>query len=297
MIEVEEIATTYTNGTYEIETDANQLHVARFLSPDPLIQFPENSQSYNSYSYVLNNPLRFTDPSGFLTSGDSTATQQSNMTRITTKALNVVDSNDDLPTDASSFNTEETQAGKTMLPVGVVNINLIESRTTNNVAGNTAVSPPRGAIPENLQRCGMCHDPRGMYYDQLGGYREVFWQNVFFVAGFAYTGLSAPLLAVKGGSFAEKAFLSEKFGITSKRFANSITGVKGTWNNQGGLIKMGWSTQSKYGGGMQLRIGIGSKAGNANQAWKHIYVPKTFVPNSFANPSIQVKQSLFNLGL
>jgi len=40
--------------------------VARFLSPDPLIQFPENSQSYNSYSYVLNNPLRFTDPSGFL---------------------------------------------------------------------------------------------------------------------------------------------------------------------------------------------------------------------------------------
>ncbi|WP_372934896.1 RHS repeat domain-containing protein [Mariniphaga sediminis] len=40
--------------------------VARFLSPDPLIQFPENSQSYNSYSYVLNNPLRFTDPSGFM---------------------------------------------------------------------------------------------------------------------------------------------------------------------------------------------------------------------------------------
>ena len=60
---------------------------------------------------------------------------------------------------------------------------------------------------------------------------------------------------------------------------------------------MGWSTQSKYGGGMQLRIGIGSTAGNANQAWKHIYVPKTFVPNSFANPSIQVKQSLFKLGL
>lgn len=103
--------------------------------------------------------------------------------------------------------------------------------------------------------------------------------------------------AGKGGSFGEKLFLSEKFGITSERFANSITGVKGTWNNQGGLLKMGWSTQSKYGGGMQLRIGIGSKVGNPNQAWKHIYVPKTFVPNNFANPSIQVKQSLFKLGL
>lgn len=102
-------------------------------------------------------------------------------------------------------------------------------------------------------------------------------------------------IATKGGGFGEKLFLSEKFGITSKRFANSITGVKGTWNNQGGLFKMGWSTQSKYGGGMQLRIGIGSKVGKPNQAWKHIYVPKTFVPNSFANPSIQVKQSLFKL--
>ncbi len=39
--------------------------MSRFLSPDPIIQFPENSQSYNSYSYVLNNPLKFTDPSGF----------------------------------------------------------------------------------------------------------------------------------------------------------------------------------------------------------------------------------------
>lgn len=60
---------------------------------------------------------------------------------------------------------------------------------------------------------------------------------------------------------------------------------------------MVWSTQSKYGGGMQLRIGIGSKIGKPNQAWRHIYIPKTFVPNSFSNPSIQVKQSLLKLGL
>jgi RHS repeat-associated protein len=40
--------------------------VARFLSPDPIIQATENTQSYNSYSYVMNNPLRFTDPSGFV---------------------------------------------------------------------------------------------------------------------------------------------------------------------------------------------------------------------------------------
>lgn len=38
---------------------------ARFLSADPTIQFPDNLQSYNRYSYVLNNPLAFTDPSGY----------------------------------------------------------------------------------------------------------------------------------------------------------------------------------------------------------------------------------------
>jgi len=37
----------------------------RFLSADPHIQDGGNSQSYNRYTYVLNNPLKYTDPSGF----------------------------------------------------------------------------------------------------------------------------------------------------------------------------------------------------------------------------------------
>jgi RHS repeat-associated protein len=39
--------------------------VGRFLSPDPHIPDPSNAQSYNRYSYVINNPLTLTDPSGF----------------------------------------------------------------------------------------------------------------------------------------------------------------------------------------------------------------------------------------
>lgn len=38
---------------------------ARFLSADPFVQAPDNGQSYNRYSYVLNNPTNLTDPSGF----------------------------------------------------------------------------------------------------------------------------------------------------------------------------------------------------------------------------------------
>ena len=37
----------------------------RFLQADPIVQSPENSQSYNRYSYVMNNPLSLTDPSGY----------------------------------------------------------------------------------------------------------------------------------------------------------------------------------------------------------------------------------------
>ncbi|SHE77178.1 RHS repeat-associated core domain-containing protein [Dysgonomonas macrotermitis] len=38
--------------------------VGRFLSPDPYVQAPDFSQNFNRYSYALNNPFRYTDPSG-----------------------------------------------------------------------------------------------------------------------------------------------------------------------------------------------------------------------------------------
>jgi RHS repeat-associated protein len=39
--------------------------LGRFLQADPIIQEPNNPQNFNRYSYVLNNPLSLTDPSGF----------------------------------------------------------------------------------------------------------------------------------------------------------------------------------------------------------------------------------------
>jgi len=38
--------------------------VGRFLSPDPFVQAPGFTQSFNRYSYAWNNPLKFIDPSG-----------------------------------------------------------------------------------------------------------------------------------------------------------------------------------------------------------------------------------------
>ncbi|WP_158658031.1 RHS repeat-associated core domain-containing protein [Agarilytica rhodophyticola] len=40
-------------------------NLGRFLSVDPIIQAPGNSQSLNPYSYIMNNPLSGTDPTGY----------------------------------------------------------------------------------------------------------------------------------------------------------------------------------------------------------------------------------------
>ncbi|MEO7208776.1 MAG: RHS repeat-associated core domain-containing protein [Steroidobacteraceae bacterium] len=41
-----------------------------FMSPDPYISDPGNTQNYNRYGYVYNNPLTNTDPTGFFSLGN-----------------------------------------------------------------------------------------------------------------------------------------------------------------------------------------------------------------------------------
>ncbi|PHS69113.1 MAG: hypothetical protein COB23_07085, partial [Methylophaga sp.] len=56
---IDEVGLVHMNGRVYDPT------LGRFISADPFVQFPLNAQSLNRYSYVMNNPLSFTDPSGF----------------------------------------------------------------------------------------------------------------------------------------------------------------------------------------------------------------------------------------
>jgi hypothetical protein len=43
--------------------------LGRFLQADPVIQAPHNTQSWNAYTYVFNNPFAYTDPTGMISIG------------------------------------------------------------------------------------------------------------------------------------------------------------------------------------------------------------------------------------
>ncbi len=48
--------------------------LGRFLSPDPFVQSPAHSQSFNRYAYVMNNPMNHVDPSGYFSVAVAIAT-------------------------------------------------------------------------------------------------------------------------------------------------------------------------------------------------------------------------------
>ncbi|MEQ1606466.1 MAG: RHS repeat-associated core domain-containing protein [Pyrinomonadaceae bacterium] len=95
----------------------------------------------------------------------------------------------------------------------------------------------------------------------------------------------------RGETFGERLFLSDSFGKESRFFGNSAfdstgAGRGGSVNRPGSSVKAGWSSTGSNGGGMQFRVGLGVHAQRANVASRHLYIPRTFVPNAISNPFV-----------
>ena len=60
-------------GLYFYNARYSDASIGRFVSADTMVHGSTAPQGLNRYAYVLNNPLRFTDPTGFLPTADEIA--------------------------------------------------------------------------------------------------------------------------------------------------------------------------------------------------------------------------------
>lgn len=125
----------HLNGTNLIHMNGRvyDYNLGRFMSVDPVVQFANNGQSFNAYSYIMNNPMSGTDPSGYTqestcgssnsggcggasvdTSGDSTETTidvtvESTGSRIARKVGTLTSSGNGTATYNDSFTGKSQQ--------------------------------------------------------------------------------------------------------------------------------------------------------------------------------------------
>jgi RHS repeat-associated protein len=52
------------NGLMDYDARMYDVGLGRFVQPDKLIQDEDNPQSWNRFTYVENNPILYTDPTG-----------------------------------------------------------------------------------------------------------------------------------------------------------------------------------------------------------------------------------------
>jgi RHS repeat-associated protein len=120
---LDEVGLIHMNGR------AYDYNLGRFYGVDPIIQFPTNSQSLNGYSYLMNNPLAGTDPTGYCEAATGThikdcnyqvTTSYSNGTSSTVNRLDIrqalnrdQSNNDAIAANGASNNQNTSQKSRT----------------------------------------------------------------------------------------------------------------------------------------------------------------------------------------
>lgn len=134
--------------------------VARFLSGDPLIDDPNNGQSYNRFSYVLNNPTNLTDPTGFAPKGSGRICE---------------DNPSACSTSPTIVRVEQTPKEEDAQPTGKMKVS---ANTPRGTSANPTAGNPNGGDSSNMQQV-VVTGKRPLRMDRVPTYEEAraHWQN------------------------------------------------------------------------------------------------------------------------
>ncbi len=146
-------------------------NLGRFLSVDPFIQAPGNSQSMNPYSYIMNNPLAGTDPSGYEACGDVGPGDSCNVGDIKAEDIENIqitkDGNAIVNTkDGKSFKIESVN-GKNIEG----SLKGVYSALTADIGSQSQISKSTGSQASEPQKLA-CNDcvPEGPSGDSFNGF-------------------------------------------------------------------------------------------------------------------------------
>ena len=184
-------------------------YIRRFTQPDDIIQNVYSPQGLNRYSYVWNNPLKYTDPSGH---------------------INIL-----------NYNNALTQLQKKLSPQTYNNY-LNTLNTFASTPGNTAT--PKSSASESIQTSSTGNISKGYWpqYD-TGGVRDVFKPVYDFMLGNDIKTLKSPhsSLTQKGmaGVGIMGTFAPPLKGVTGAKFADKLLDTSKIFNpDQAALIDL-----------------------------------------------------------
>jgi RHS repeat-associated protein len=128
----------------------------RFLSPDPLVNEPLLGQSHNPYSYVLNSPLLYVDPSGF----SAEAVSDPPGTETTPDAPTVIsDPGPPPPTGpVSSPLTQTTDAGGAAVGTAQGTTQLVQSKSIDDLVNEVETGGDEGYTYEESEPYDLMED-------------------------------------------------------------------------------------------------------------------------------------------
>ncbi|MCG7489999.1 FG-GAP-like repeat-containing protein [Vibrio sp. Of14-4] len=142
--EITEVGLVHMNGrVYDQE-------LGRFISADPLVQAPYETNSFNRYSYVWNNPLKFTDPTGFKTYEYSRHKEYSNGSGARKRKDNgkdsYIDAKDKFAPDAQKTSRKENDSNVTDT------VRVKDGSWQHEEYRNGKIEPRDDSIPGRYQR-------------------------------------------------------------------------------------------------------------------------------------------------